>query len=254
MKAIRKIIITACFLLLSTATAFADYPAFRGETLRYDIIYHWGIVWKHAGSATLSIHQTGNKYEAELTARSLSWVDKLFRVRDTLSCTISTRNGRLQPLRYRKASHEGKYNGIDIVEYSYSPKRSHAQCTRLRPGRAPQQATLETEGQAYDMLSIFYYLRTLDFKRMKKNTSVSSTVFSGRKKERIDICFIGVENIELRNKETRKAYHVVFTFTQDGRKKSSDDMHTWISIDKTHTPLMLKGKLPIGEVRCYLNK
>ncbi len=52
MKAIRKIIITACFLLLSTATAFADYPAFRGETLRYDIIYHWGIVWKHAGSAT----------------------------------------------------------------------------------------------------------------------------------------------------------------------------------------------------------
>ena len=62
MKAIRKIIITACFLLLSTATAFADYPAFRGETLRYDIIYHWGIVWKHAGSATLSIHQTGNKY------------------------------------------------------------------------------------------------------------------------------------------------------------------------------------------------
>ncbi len=75
------------------------------------------------------------------------------------------------------------------------------------------------------MLSIFYYLRTLDFNRMKKNTTVSSTVFSGRKKERIDIRFIGVENIELRNKETRKAYHVVFTFTQDGRKKSSDDMH-----------------------------
>ena len=62
------------------------------------------------------------------------------------------------------------------------------------------------------------------------------------------------EAIELRDKSKHVAYHVSFSFTTDCKKKSSDDMHSWISTDSSHKPLMMKGKLPIGEVRCYLSK
>ena len=113
---------------------------------------------------------------------------------------------------------------------------------------------LQANGQAYDMLSIFFYIRALDYKAMVKNHIYTTTVFSGKKKETLRIRLVGTETIELRDKSKHVAYHVSFSFTTDGKKKSSDDMHTWISTDSTHKPLMMKGKLPIGEVRCYLSK
>ena len=46
---------------------------------------------------------------------------------------------------------------------------------------------------------------------------------------------------------------VKFKFSQDGRKKSSDDIDAWISMNPKHIPLMIRGKLPIGEMRVYYN-
>lgn len=56
----------------------------------------------------------------------------------------------------------------------------------------------------------------------------------------------------MRDKTEREAYHIKFNFTQDGGKKSSDDIDAWISTDSRHIPLYLVGKLPIGEIRVYL--
>lgn len=251
MKRLLSTRILALMLALSAAVAAHSYTL-TNETLHYDIVYHWGLIWKHAGSATLSIKKSGHNYDASLSARTISWADKVFRVRDTLSCTIQPSG--MRPIVYRKASHEGKHSGIDIVRYSYNGNTSLAECTRIRPGKANSVVRLHANGQAYDMLSIFFYIRALDYKAMVKNHIYTTTVFSGKKKETLRIRLVGTETIELRDKSKHVAYHVSFSFTTDGKKKSSDDMHTWISTDSSHKPLMMKGKLPIGEVRCYLSK
>ena len=56
-------------LALSAAVAAHSYTL-TNETLHYDIVYHWGLIWKHAGSATLSIKKSGHNYDASLSARS----------------------------------------------------------------------------------------------------------------------------------------------------------------------------------------
>lgn len=45
-------------MALSAAVAAHSYTL-TNETLHYDIVYHWGLIWKHAGSATLSIKNPG---------------------------------------------------------------------------------------------------------------------------------------------------------------------------------------------------
>ena len=45
-----------------SATVFAD------ENLRYEIVYHWGIIWKHAATASLSIRSVGTKYAGDINA------------------------------------------------------------------------------------------------------------------------------------------------------------------------------------------
>ncbi len=231
------------------ALPLKGHAAFNNENLNYHIIYHWGIVWKHAGSANLSLHDDGNNYSAKLTAHTRSWADKIFKVRDTLTCTIEKAGFR--PVTYLKNAHEGKSLVRDIVKYSYDGATVSAHCTHNRVGKQPQISEFQATGKAFDMLSIFYFIRTLRFDKMSHNTIYTATVFSGRRKETIKIRYIGTENIELRDKSKHNAYHIKFSFTQDGQQKSSDDMDTWISTDSSKIPLMLRGKLPLGEVRCY---
>lgn len=226
--------------------------AFANEDLNYHIVYHWGLIWKHAASATLSLRNSGSNYNTSLTAKTISWADKFYPVRDTLRCTIA-KSG-LRPLKYTKASHEDDYECYDVVDYDYSNGKTIAHCSVTRKGHEPETQTLETKGRAYDMLSVFYYLRRLNFAAMTENTVYTTNMFSGKKKELLNIRYVGVETVELRDSSKHRAYHIKFTFTQDGSTKSSDDIDTWISTDSRRIPLLLLGRLPIGEIRCYYVK
>ena len=223
--------------------------SFSDETLNYEVVYHWGMIWKHAASAKLSLQNSGDYYNTSLTAYTRSWADKIYPVRDTLTCQI-LKDG-LKPMKYVKTSHEGKHYGKDIVEYSYSDGYSLANCTVIRQDRDTRYVKLQAPGQAYDMLSVFYFLRTLDFNTFKANGVIKSTVFSGKRKENVTVKYHKVEHVEMRNGSKQIAHHISFTFTQDGQTKSSDDIHCWISTDSRHIPLVIKGSLPVGEVRVF---
>lgn len=236
-------------LLLPCSSPSALAAEFSNEDLHLEVVYHWGLIWKHAASATLSLRNVGNEYHTSLTARTVSWAENFYPVRDTLQCIIAKE--RLRPLHYVKSSHEGKFAEHDEVVYSYSGNTVTGKCTRTRPGQQPERQELQTQGSAYDILSVFYYLRKLNFAGMRESTVYTTTVFSGNKKETVTLRLVGTEEIQLRDKSSHKAYHVKFSFTQDGSTKSSDDIDTWISADSHRIPLMLRGKLPIGEIRIY---
>lgn len=248
----RKFLLTILLILLMVPSLMSQSVAFKNESLNYKIIYHWGLIWKHAGSATLSLNNEGDKAHARLACRSRSWVDKMFKVRDTLSCSFYNKD--LRPIIYRKDAHEGKGVVHDVVSYTYNGNKVTADCRHARKGRPVWNGSFDADGPAYDMLSIFYYIRQLDYSKMKAGDRHSVYVFSGHRKEILTVKYVGVEEIELRDESKHKAHHIKFSFTREDKKKSSDDMDTWISVEASKIPLMLKGKLPIGEVRCYYEK
>ena len=102
------------------------------------------------------------------------------------------------------------------------------------------------------MLSVFYMLRNLDFDQLAKNKSYVTCIFSGKTKEVLTIKYRGVQTVTLRDNSKHQAYHITFKFTQDGKRKSSDDLDAWLSTGADRKPLMLVGRLSFGEVRCYL--
>ena len=244
--------LTICLGCASASATVNTSHKFADESFNFDIVYHWGLIWKHAASATLSISNNGEYYYTSLQARTVSWADKLYRVRDTLTCKIK-KDG-LKPQLYVKTSHEGKHYGKDVVKYTYVGDSSIANCTVNRKNKDTQHISLKTQGQAYDMLSVFYYLRAIDYDQFRNVGKIHTTVFSGRKKEKLTVKYIAQESVKLRDKSVHDSYHITFTFTQDGQTKSSDDIHCWISTHDAHIPLMLKGSVSVGEVRVYYNK
>ena len=225
---------------------------FSNESLNYHIYYHWGLVWKHAATANLSIKDRGDDYDARLCARTLSWVDKIYTVRDTLYSTIDKES--FYPVKYVKATHENGYHAHDVVNFNFDGRSTVGVASRVRPGKKTSKINLETQGKAYDMLSVFYVLRQVDLEKLKRDGLFSTTVFSGKYKETLNIEYVKVEKIELRDKSEHFAHHLKFSFTQEGKTKSSDDIDAWLSVDSAHVPLLLKGQLPVGEVCVYYAK
>lgn len=248
----KRIIICLIAALACVCPTFAS-SLLPNETLHYVITYKWGVVQKDAGQATLSLRNSGGKYHVTLTARTLPWADKVFQVRDTLRATIMANPFR--PLRYEKITHEGGKYSRDIIEYSYSGSRTTARVNRLkvRNGKPKRSnRTFVATQEAFDMLSIFYYLRTIDYGRIAKGHSIRKIIFSGSKSETITIRNLGLQTIKLPSGKRVDTYHIRFNFTSEGGKKSSDDMDTWISASAPFIPYRLEGNLPVGKVKCYL--
>lgn len=235
-------------LLIPVWTPCAHAVDYSNERLNYEIVYHWGMIWKHAGDATLSIKRNSTGYYAQLVGKTRSWADKIYPVRDTLKCSM---NSNLQPLKYEKLTHEKAYFAHDIVSFSYNYSHTSAKGTRIRNGKPNAEIKLSAKCQAYDMVSVFYMLRNLDFEQLSRNKSHTTVIFSGKQKEYLTITFKGKEQAKMRDGSKREAYHVTFKFTQEGGKKSSDNLDAWLSTDAQRIPLVLVGKLPVGEVKCY---
>ena len=243
----KRILITMLLVAAVMMPQQAWARDFGNETLNYEIVYHWGMIWKHAADATLSIRKTNDGYFSQLSGKTRSWADKVYPVRDTLKCTMDKN---LRPLRYEKLTHEKDYYARDVIKFSYNYSHTNAHCTRYRKS-GNTTIDLSAKTQAYDMLSVFYMLRSLDYDELSRNKNYTTVIFSGKQKEYLTINYKGVESIKMRDGSKRQAHCITFTFTQKGGKQSSDNITAWMSTDASRIPLLLVGKLPVGEVKCY---
>ena len=253
MTELNKILRTAFFITAFALFAVKPLSAvtFADESLDYKVKYKWGLINKQAGHATLTLKNVGNDYIVQLTAASEPWADKFFEVRDTLNGVISRPD--FKSKFYEKIAHEGGEYKHDTVRFGYVGSKVTGDCTRrvVKKGveRVNQSLSLEAEGTTVDMMSAYYYMRSIPYDQWKPGQSETITIFSGKRKEDLTIKYHGIEEAKA-DKKTFRCYHITFIFTSDGGKKTSDDMDAWISADNRRIPIRLEGKLPVGKVHC----
>lgn len=248
----KKFTLSAILLLLCVLGAGAYN--LHEESMTYKVMFKWGLINKQAGTVTIETRKDGNDYySSELIGRSAGWADPFFSVRDTLRATIN--KSTLEPVFYEKIAREGGDYKHDVIRYTRNGEKVTGKCTRDRQRKKERSVTkidttLQATGMTLDILSAFYYMRHLDYSRMKAGEAATATIFSGQRKETLRITYHGTERVQLDNKHIL-CYYITFTFTGSNGKKSSDDMYAWISVDSARIPLKMKGNLPVGSVNCY---
>ena len=255
-----RILLSALLLTLSAAASAlfigkAESFDWKDESLTYDVMFKWGLINKKAGSATLTLRAEPESSVTRLTAASEPWADRIYQVRDTLNGRIG-RDG-FRPLFYEKIANEGGERKYDVVKYRYeSHPEISADCIRKvykkNKLKIDEKRTLKTFGTTVDMLTSFYFMRHLPFEKWKDGQSETVNIFSGKQKELLKISYLGEVDLEVGDK-VRRCYHISFSFTSDGKRKTSDDMEAWISTDGRRIPMRLEGKLPVGKVHCLLS-
>lgn len=239
-------------MLLAYVSASAD-TKFSDETLKYVITYKWGLITKDSGDATLSLKNKGSKYYIQLSGKTKPWADKLFQVRDTLISVMD--KATFRPISYTKLAHEGDKYAKDVIEYSYSGNAVTGKATKYRDKKGKEtkeNLELSASGDTFDMLSVFYWIRSIDPASMADGKKITATLFSGSHEETVKIWKVGEGQVKMRDGTKRDAWHIKFTFTSKGGKKTSDDIDAWISKDEKRIPLEIKGSLPLGHVCAYL--
>ncbi len=233
-----------------------NLPFSDGEEIQYEIYYHWGLIWKKAAKGTLNIksstYQGKSVYQSSLACQTLAFADKILRVRDTLN-SYTTKD--IKPLYYDKIANEGKYTATDILRYIY-PANSDSvggEITLIRKNRDPWTGIIWTTGHPYDMLSVFYYLRTIKYRSLDLNETFDIPIFTGRKIITMKVKFIGRTIVELKNKKTYEAFRLNLNFINDSHLKDDDPpIDVWLSTDENRIPLKVEGKLPLGSLQAEI--
>lgn len=248
MKFFRKILLVT---LLPVVGASCGYAQFVDQLFNYDISYKWGFIDKTAATAKLSLTTDGVHNIAQLSGETMSWINDFFCVRDTLHGIIEPET--CLPLQYIKSTHQGSEYAHDVVRYERNGNTTVGYAKRMKQHQGQELIVSDTvlyaTGPTFDLLSVFYYVRTLNYDQMHPGEQIHVNIFSGWTCEQLCITYEGEETINFDNRDWR-TYKLRFTFTMDG-KSCADPMLVWLGHDEYKIPIKLEGVLSFGSVQAY---
>lgn len=221
----------------------------EGEVLNYEMYFKYGIINTNAGKLSLSLSKDSYKGKGNLKAQFLigteGMANKFFAVQDTLSSYMTNS---LVPVAYVKKAHEGDYFTDEVITYSYNKANEvdiHAVQSRNYKFRFDEQ--LKSQSCVYDLVSIIYFARTLDYENMKDGDTKLINFVSGKKLGTAEVELISSKKIKDNKSKRHDCWEVAIYFAPDdenGKKdKSKDFMKVYVSKDSNRVPISIETKL-----------
>ncbi len=219
-----------------------QHNAFKpGEKLTY--VVHYG--WVNAGEAVVELKESprdinGRKvWHAVGRGRSLGAFNTFYKVDDRYESFFDAQG--VFPWVFIRRVSEGGY------EFS----QDYAYRQQYREVLTQEKKTHAVPGSVQDMLSAFYYARTLDLSNAKVGDVFVIDTFLDNELWPLRMRYMGKETVKLRNGKFRcmKFQPVV----QEGRVfKGNDDLNVWITDDGNRIPVLAQAKVLVGSIKMEL--
>jgi hypothetical protein len=212
----------------------------RGEKLRYRM--HYGFI--NAGEATLEITDeikkvaNRNTYHVVGIGTSNSSFDWFFKVRDRYESYIDEQA--IVPWLFIRRVSEGGYKIEQNQIYNHYKKIVDS-----------DGKSLEVPEGVQDMISAFYYARTIDFSNAKEGDVFEFPCLIDNEVWPLRMRFIERETIK---SDIGKIRCMKFRpVVQKGRIfKKEEDLNAWISDDKNRIPIRAEAKVLVGSIKMDL--
>ncbi len=213
-----------------------------GERLEFDVNY--GYIT--AGEAVMMIPTydtvAGRKcFRIQFTVNSLPSFSWIYKVEDRYLTFIDVEA--IAPLRFEQHIREGSYSRDFVAEFDHTKKIAKT-----------------TEGQhpipeyVHDILSAFYFVRTVDFSAYKTGDMLTLYNFYGDKSYELGVRFLGRQELEVAA-GTFRTIVVEPLVKEGGLFKSEGRIVVWLTDDALKIPIRVNTKVVIGsidtELRAY---
>ena len=232
---IMKKILIISFVFTNICYSQIKDLAFKNqERCTYKINY--GLI--NAGKAELFIKEKDQYFEIIGRGKSNLFVDLFFKVRDEYKSHIHKKT--LLPNYFYRYIIEG--NDTIFQEYTFNHKSKMVMT---------QKGAFDILGNTQDLLSSFFYYRSLNSKTLTKKNSFYVNLFIDEKNYKMNVSYLGNEIIKtpLGNIRCLKFSPKVIV----GRMfNHEDDLNIWISDDKNHILVKVEMKILVGSINAKL--
>ncbi|TND08630.1 MAG: hypothetical protein FD123_2134 [Bacteroidetes bacterium] len=212
----------------------------RGEELKYRM--HYGLI--NAGEAILTVENenkvVGGRNTLHVVGKGYSrgTFDWFFKVRDRYESYIDEEA--MAPLIFIRQVDEGgfKINQKQIYDH--------------RAGRVSSNGKmLSVPSYVQDMISSFYYARSMDYSKAKPGDIFEIPCFMDDEIWPLKMKYVGKETIK---SDVGKVRCLKFRpVVQKGRVfKSEEDLTAWISDDAMHVPVRAEANILVGSIKMDL--
>ncbi len=224
------------------------------EKIEYNIYYNWGFIWLEAAEAYFKTdikNDGGTDYlYLEGFGKTLPAYDWFYKVTGTYISWVVKEN--LKPHKHFRETHEP---GFDLHnQYSFNHLRSEVYSTTQNTKRPLQQDTVQLNPDAFDILTATYFVRNLDYGKMKINDTVPVTVLLDNEYFDIFIRYLGKEIIEDKQDRIWKCMKFSALLVEGTIFTGGEDMTVWVTDDGNKIPVMVEAKILVGSVKAYLNQ
>jgi hypothetical protein len=220
-----------------------------GEHLEYRV--HYGFI--NAAEAVVHIDNRIQKinnrpcYNVKVTGRTTGAFDLVSKVRDTWQSYIDTLA--IVPQQFYTNKREGSYKNVERLVFDHA----NNQVQRIQLDDNSKTQNYNVPNNVQDVISGYYYLRTLDFDKIKPGQIITIKAFFEGDLYDMRMKYAGREQIKTKF-GTCKVLKINPILPKNSFFEDENSIRIWVSDDTNKVPLKVEVELKIGHLAMELKK
>lgn len=226
-------------------------PFKKGEELKYELVYQWGLIWANAGVATFTVGDTLVEGEQfwHFTGHGKSYPkwDWFYEV-DSKYESYSTTN--LASLRFKRQGFEGS----NVFDRDYHVKADSIYYRITDDDEANERhGVMEYKEDALDVVTAIYYCRALDFSSMTEGEKVPLKFYLDGGYYESYLRYSG--EVTWKNPRTNEKIECILfkpSLIKGTIFKEGEHMEVYVTNDSQRIPVYIETDLKVGKAKIYL--
>ena len=216
--------------------------------------YKWGLISTDVGEAAIRTSRiiNANKpyYFVEVTAKTYKFYDKIFKVRDTYTSRFSVET--FMPEYFHRNIFEGGYTKRSTLIFDW--KKDQLKSTTQRKKNPAVDSIMPLSKCTFDILSLLYYSRNLDFTFVKPGDVFPMTFALDEDVYNLKYRYIGKEAVSVDGIGNFRCLKFAVEVVAGSVFKGDEEILLWVTDDRNHLPIKAESPIIVGKVRVTLMK
>jgi len=220
-----------------------------GEEVTYNAYYNWGFVWINAGKVTFAVEDSQwngrSAWKLKSYGATFKGYDMFFKVRDSFEVWVDPHT--LRPFEFHRKTHEGSYRAHHHYVFDNENRVVNASVSkREKPYR---DTTFLWPECSYDLLSMVYQARNIDFSHYKKGDRIPINLIVDGEVHNLYIRYRGKEVVNDRSGRSFRCLKFSPLLVEGTIFEEGEDMTVWVTDDKSRIPVIVEAKILVGSVK-----
>ncbi len=232
------------------ADCYSGQLSFKGgEELVYKLYYNWNFIWIPAGEAVFKVEDRFTYYNVTVTGTTYDSYSKLFEIDDHFESKIDKKT--LLPIEFTRNINEGGYTIYNHIKFDQSQNKLVSNKGKTKSDVKAKH--FEYENCMHDIISVLYYMRSMDYTKLKKKQYIPVDFYMDHKHYGVNVLYNG--EIKKKNIKGLGSFNVLEVspiITDTSLFKEDELTKVYASNDDNKVPLLIESPLTIGSVKAVL--